>query len=192
MNGQKYPENYNLFILTRIMVHRKLILVFDWLVGLTPVSKGQQVETPDNSKRSHLYKKERSFIAAIQTNGYYFGYSLGKIDKYYLTKYSTLTLDTWRTNRESKINRLTAPMVCWAIIYMPSRMICGTCAQVGGFALLLRKNASRKGVAVGLRLRRWSATWVLQNLTICKSEIRSTIITRSMKSILSDNADVFW
>ncbi|MEO6189349.1 MAG: hypothetical protein ABIO44_02290 [Saprospiraceae bacterium] len=112
----------------------------------------QQVELPQTVRKGIIYKKERSFIAAIQTNGYYFGYSLGKIEKYYLTKYLYFDFGHLKDSREFKINQAyNTNGYLGNYIYGKQNDLYNL--RVGkGFTRYLSEKTRRKGVALGIKL----------------------------------------
>ncbi|HMW38313.1 MAG TPA: hypothetical protein PLC44_04800 [Saprospiraceae bacterium] len=173
------------------MVPRKLILVFGLVICLTTVSKGQSVEIPQTVRKGVIYKKERSFIAAIQTNGYYFGYSLGKIDKYYLTKYLYFDLGHLKDNRESKINQsYSTNGVLSNYIYAKQNDLWNLRAG-RGFLRYFSEKTRRKGVAVGLRCEGGLLLGVLKPYYLQVRDKVDNYYAINEIRYSSDNADVF-
>ncbi|MCC6816365.1 MAG: hypothetical protein IT267_08140 [Saprospiraceae bacterium] len=66
---------------------------------------GQSSEIPQTVRKGVIYKKEKSFDLAIQTNGYYLGYNIGKIHKYNYSTYFHIDLGHLKDPREQKVNQ---------------------------------------------------------------------------------------
>lgn len=114
--------------------------------------QGQAVEAPVSVRKGVLYKNEHSFDIAIQTNGYYFGYNRGKINKYYLTKYLHLDLGRLKDSRESRINQNNiSSNLSGNYIYGKQNDLWNL--RVGrGLIRYYSEKARKKGVAVGVRM----------------------------------------
>ncbi len=114
--------------------------------------RAQSVEIPQTVRKGIIYKKEKSFIAAIQTNGFYFGYTLGKIEKYYLTKYLYVDVGHLKDNREYKVNQsYSTNGFLGNYIYGKQNDLWNL--RVGrGLTRYFSEKSRKKGVAIGIRM----------------------------------------
>ncbi|NOT38009.1 MAG: hypothetical protein HOP11_11580 [Saprospiraceae bacterium] len=126
------------------------ILINVLLMGLS-MSLCQTSETPQTVRKGIIYKKERSFEVAIQTNGYFFGYNQGKISKYYLSKYLHFDLGHLKDPREQKINQANLPgNFIGNYIYGKQNDLWNL--RVGrGINYYLSEKNRRRGIALALR-----------------------------------------
>lgn len=116
-----------------------------------PALIGQTTELPQTVRKGVIYKKERSFDLAIQTNGFYLGYNRAKIEKYYISKYLHIDLGHMKDSREQKINQANLPgNFIGNYIYGKQNDLWNL--RVGrGLNYYLSEKSRKRGVAVAVR-----------------------------------------
>ncbi len=129
----------------------RYLFLFCFAFGTGSIIYSQDADVPKTVRKGVLYKKEISFLAAIQTNGFYFGYSLGKIQKYYKTKYLYFDFGKLRDSREYKVNQAyNSNGFLGNYIYGKQNDL--WLMKAGrGITRYLSEKSRNKGVAIGLK-----------------------------------------
>lgn len=112
-----------------------------------------QVESPYTIRKGFLYKQERFLDLAIQTNGFFVGYNLGKIKTYQRSYYTHLDLGLLEHPREQKIHRSFHQSNGLFNSYTYGKQHSLWNIRAGrGLVHYFSEKARTKGIAIGLRL----------------------------------------
>ncbi len=112
----------------------------------------QAPEIPQTIRKGVIYKKERSFDMAIQSNGFYVGYNKAKINKFYYSNYFHIDLGKLKDPREQKINQANLPGSFIGNYIYGKRNDLWNLRIGRGYNRYLSEKSRKKGVAVALRL----------------------------------------
>ncbi len=125
-----------------------------WMVSFSTAQVTIQPRQMDYSYSGVLYNSEKTFLAALHTNGVNFGYRNGSIRKYYLTNYTDIDIGTLKHPKEYNQNIRTQSVLhnissAGAFTYGKQNSFFTIRAGLGAKRYFSEK-ARRKGVSVAL------------------------------------------
>ncbi|MFZ1380886.1 MAG: hypothetical protein WAS56_14535 [Saprospiraceae bacterium] len=124
------------------------------IIGIfSPFLKAQELNSgllQNSVRKGVIYKNEKSWDFAIQTNGFHFGYTLGKIKTYYKTSYTHFDFGLVEHSRESKVSTPFSQQskLLSSYTYGKQYSLWNLRASKGGIRYLSEKTR-KKGLAVG-------------------------------------------
>lgn len=132
----------------------KLIQIFIWICFYNLLwAQGRSLtEIPKSVRKGIIYKKEWSIDAAIHTNGYFFGYNIGKIKNYHTSLYTHLDLGFLFHPKETRSSKPNSGGFKSFNSYKYGKQNQLINIRLGkGLVKTLSEKARTKGIAVGLR-----------------------------------------
>ncbi|MBK9271205.1 MAG: hypothetical protein IPM48_06380 [Saprospiraceae bacterium] len=131
----------------------KYLLSILCIIGASVAFVVGQAQVPHTVRKGVIYKQERFFDLAIHTHGFYFGYNLGKIRKYYRTDYLHFDLGLVENPREQTIqrNNLQGNGLFSSYTYGKQKSLWNIRAG-RGMVRYFSEKATKKGAAVGIRI----------------------------------------
>ena len=159
--------------------------------------KSFQPKQEDSEFKGIIYRKEKTGIAALHTNGYYIAYQTGKIKTYYKSVFSSYELGILYDPREFKQNRnipLSVNRISRSFRFGKQNSVYVLRAS-RGIKKLISDKAKRKGLAIGYNLQGGPSLAVIKpyylELIYQRTVDNRVIIDLREEKYTPENANVF-